>query len=47
VAVRLAERGSQLEPADIVGAILFLSSEDADLMSGRALVVDGGMYKIS
>jgi 3-oxoacyl-[acyl-carrier protein] reductase len=35
------------EPRDIVGPILFLTSEDAAFVTGQALVVDGGMYKIS
>jgi NAD(P)-dependent dehydrogenase (short-subunit alcohol dehydrogenase family) len=34
-------------PADIVGPILFLTSEDAAFVTGQALVVDGGLYKIS
>ncbi|PZV38791.1 SDR family NAD(P)-dependent oxidoreductase [Mesorhizobium kowhaii] len=35
------------EPADIAGPILFLTSDDARFMTGQALVVDGGQYKIS
>ncbi len=34
------------EPADIVGPILFLTSDDAQFMTGQLLVVDGGMFKI-
>jgi len=34
------------EPEDIVGAILFLTSEDAAFMTGQALVVDGGQYRV-
>jgi NAD(P)-dependent dehydrogenase (short-subunit alcohol dehydrogenase family) len=35
------------QPHDIVGPILFLTSEDAAFVTGQALVADGGMYKIS
>jgi NAD(P)-dependent dehydrogenase (short-subunit alcohol dehydrogenase family) len=28
------------------GAILFLTSEDAAFITGRAIVVDGGQYRI-
>jgi 3-oxoacyl-[acyl-carrier protein] reductase len=35
------------EPRDIVGPVLFLTSEDAAFITGQAIVVDGGMYKIS
>jgi 3-oxoacyl-[acyl-carrier protein] reductase len=35
------------EPSDIVGPILFLTSDDAAFVTGQALVADGGMYKIS
>lgn len=35
------------EPADIAGAVAFLSSEDAAFITGQALPVDGGQYKIS
>lgn len=34
------------EPEDIVGPILFLTSDDASFMTGQALVVDGGQYRI-
>jgi NAD(P)-dependent dehydrogenase (short-subunit alcohol dehydrogenase family) len=34
------------EPHDIAGPILFLTSEEAAFITGQALVVDGGMYKI-
>jgi len=34
------------EPDDITGAILFLSSNDASFITGQALVVDGGQYRI-
>jgi NAD(P)-dependent dehydrogenase (short-subunit alcohol dehydrogenase family) len=35
------------EPQDIVGPIAFLASEEAGFITGQALVVDGGLYKIS
>ncbi|KQT47326.1 short-chain dehydrogenase [Aureimonas sp. Leaf454] len=35
------------EPRDIAGAICFLSSEDASFITGQAIPVDGGQYKIS
>ncbi|WP_421358001.1 SDR family NAD(P)-dependent oxidoreductase [Agrobacterium rosae] len=35
------------EPSDIAGAICFLTSEDASFITGQALPVDGGQYKIS
>ena len=31
-------------PEDVVGAVLFLASEDAAFMTGQTLVVDGGAY---
>jgi NAD(P)-dependent dehydrogenase (short-subunit alcohol dehydrogenase family) len=34
------------EPQDITGAILFLTSDDASFITGEALVVDGGQYRI-
>ncbi|WP_448681179.1 SDR family NAD(P)-dependent oxidoreductase [Pseudomonas nicosulfuronedens] len=34
-------------PHDIVGPILFLTSEDAQFMTGQLLAVDGGMMKVS
>lgn len=34
------------EPADIVGPVLFLTSDDAAFMTGQALVVDGGQYRV-
>lgn len=34
------------EPQDITGAILFLSSDDSSFITGQALVVDGGQYRI-
>jgi NAD(P)-dependent dehydrogenase (short-subunit alcohol dehydrogenase family) len=34
------------EPEDITGAILFLTSDDASFITGQALVVDGGLYRV-
>ncbi|HLY73931.1 MAG TPA: SDR family oxidoreductase [Planctomycetota bacterium] len=34
------------QPEDIRGAVLFLTSEDAAFITGQALVVDGGQYRI-
>ena len=34
------------EPDDITGAILFLASDDAAFITGQAIVVDGGQYRI-
>ena len=34
------------EPGDITGAVLFLTSDDASFITGEALVVDGGQYRI-
>ena len=35
------------QPRDITGAVAFLASDDAAFITGQALVVDGGLYKIS
>ena len=35
------------DPCDIVGSILFLTSDDAAFITGQALAVDGGLYKAS
>jgi NAD(P)-dependent dehydrogenase (short-subunit alcohol dehydrogenase family) len=35
------------EPCDIAGPVAFLTSDDAAFVTGQALVVDGGQYKIS
>lgn len=35
------------QPSDIAGAVGFLTSEDASFITGQALPVDGGQYKIS
>jgi NAD(P)-dependent dehydrogenase (short-subunit alcohol dehydrogenase family) len=34
------------EPGDVTGAILFLTSDDAAFITGQAIVVDGGQYRI-
>ena len=34
------------EPQDVTGAILFLTSDDAAFITGQAIVVDGGQYRI-
>ena len=34
------------EPEDMTGAILFLTSDDAGFITGQAIVVDGGQYRI-
>jgi NAD(P)-dependent dehydrogenase (short-subunit alcohol dehydrogenase family) len=34
------------EPTDVTGAVLFLTSEDAAFITGQAIVVDGGQYRI-
>jgi 3-oxoacyl-[acyl-carrier protein] reductase len=35
------------EPADIAGAVGFLAGDDAAFITGQAIPVDGGQYKIS
>jgi NAD(P)-dependent dehydrogenase (short-subunit alcohol dehydrogenase family) len=34
------------EPKDIDAPVLFLTADDAAFMTGRALVVDGGQYRV-
>jgi NAD(P)-dependent dehydrogenase (short-subunit alcohol dehydrogenase family) len=34
------------EPTDVTGAVLFLTSDDAAFITGEAIVVDGGQYRI-
>lgn len=34
------------EPKDIAGAVLFLTSDDAAFITGQAIVVDGGSYRV-
>jgi NAD(P)-dependent dehydrogenase (short-subunit alcohol dehydrogenase family) len=29
-------------PEDLIGTLIFLSSEDSDFMTGQSMVVDGG-----
>ena len=34
------------EPSDITGAVAFLTSDDAAFITGQAIVVDGGQYRV-
>jgi 3-oxoacyl-[acyl-carrier protein] reductase len=34
------------QPADVTGAVLFLTSDDAAFITGQAIVVDGGQYRV-
>ena len=34
------------EPEDVTGAVLFLTSDDTAFITGQAIVVDGGQYRI-
>jgi NAD(P)-dependent dehydrogenase (short-subunit alcohol dehydrogenase family) len=34
------------EPGDVTGAVLFLTSDDAAFITGQAIVVDGGQYRV-
>ena len=34
------------EPEDVTGAVLFFTSDDAAFITGQAIVVDGGQYRI-
>src|ERR1700752_884465 len=34
------------EPEDVTGGVLFLTTEDAAFITGQAIVVDGGQYRI-
>jgi enoyl-[acyl-carrier protein] reductase III len=43
--LRLVERtpaGRLVEPSDIAGAVAFLCSDDAAMIRGQTIVVDGG-----
>jgi NAD(P)-dependent dehydrogenase (short-subunit alcohol dehydrogenase family) len=34
------------QPTDLTGAVLFLTSDDAAFITGQAIVVDGGQYRV-
>ena len=34
------------QPSDVTGAVLFLTGDDAAFITGQAIVVDGGQYRI-
>ena len=34
------------DPEDVTGAVLFLTTGDAAFITGQAIVVDGGQYRI-
>jgi NAD(P)-dependent dehydrogenase (short-subunit alcohol dehydrogenase family) len=34
------------EPEEVTGAVLFLTGDDAAFITGQAIVVDGGQYRI-
>jgi len=34
------------DPEDVTGAVLFLTTDDAAFITGPAIVVDGGQYRI-
>jgi NAD(P)-dependent dehydrogenase (short-subunit alcohol dehydrogenase family) len=34
------------DPEDVTGAVLFLTTDDAALITGQAIVVVGGQYRI-
>ena len=34
------------EPEDVTGAVLFLTTDDAAFITGQAIVVDGGQYRV-
>lgn len=34
------------QPEDVTGAVLFLTSDDAAFITGQAIVVDGGQYRV-
>ncbi|MGD9034374.1 MAG: SDR family oxidoreductase, partial [Desulfobacteraceae bacterium] len=42
--VSLTPLGRLEQPNDLVGAIIFLASDESDFITGQALVVDGGRY---
>jgi 3-oxoacyl-[acyl-carrier protein] reductase len=41
---RLTPLGRLEKPGDLIGAVLFFSSDDSDFITGQTLVVDGGRY---
>ena len=42
--VSLTPLGRLGQPQDLVGAVIFLSSDESDFITGQTLVVDGGRY---
>ena len=42
--VSLTPLGRLEQPEDLVGAIIFLASDESDFITGQTLVVDGGRY---
>jgi NAD(P)-dependent dehydrogenase (short-subunit alcohol dehydrogenase family) len=34
------------DPGDLTGAVLFLTTDDAAFITGQAIVIDGGQYRI-
>ncbi|MEW6663753.1 MAG: 3-oxoacyl-ACP reductase family protein [Thermodesulfobacteriota bacterium] len=42
--VNLTPLGRLQQPQDLIGALLFLASDESDFFTGQALVVDGGRY---
>jgi NAD(P)-dependent dehydrogenase (short-subunit alcohol dehydrogenase family) len=47
LAVNLDAHFLSAKPEDIVGPVAFLTSDDAQFVTGQAVVVDGGLYKVS
>jgi len=43
-AVNLTPLGRLGQPNDLVGAVIFLSSDNSDYITGQTLTVDGGRY---
>jgi 3-oxoacyl-[acyl-carrier protein] reductase len=41
----LTPMGRLQQPDDLVGALIFLSSDDSDFMTGQSILVDGGRVK--